>query len=455
MPVAPIGSALSGNNTTTSFSITLPPTEAGDIVVLEFTHRGTADGTIGGTFTETLTKKHEQLYASSAFSGQTYWARCVGDHDGETISVTGLTNSCAGIVTIYRGALATGDPLAAATIVGEANASGNETQAQITTTVDGAYVVLVVANSPDVAVTSPACTSPGALNIEAEKLNAGGTDTSICHASAEKATAGATGAFTWAQTNGASGSWAYAIEPEPEAPEAFELEAEPGSYAVTGAAAGLVAGIVMAAEVGAYAVAGAAAGFALEQNNAPGSYAVTGAAAEFAAAYVENAAPGSYALTGAAATFAIEATAAPGVYVLTGFEAELEFGALLGAFDINAEAGAYALTGAAAGLVAGYVLDAQPGSFSLTGFLAGLVAGYVVEAAPGVYVLTGAEAELLYEGPAGAYDLDAEPGVYVVTGFADGAMITEPVRGTATYTVGPGGRVRVIRVRVGGRHRDV
>ena len=77
----------------------------------------------------------------------------------------------------------------------------------------GAWVVLVVVNSPDLAVTPQTCTSPGALTARAERLSTGGTDTSIAHASAEKATAGATGAFTWAQTNAASGSWAYAIRP--------------------------------------------------------------------------------------------------------------------------------------------------------------------------------------------------------------------------------------------------
>lgn len=215
MAVTFIANALAAGNPTTSFTITLPATQAGDVICLDFTHRGTADGTFGGTFSGTFAKKHEQAYAAAAFSGLTYWARCTGDHSGETIDVAGLTNASAGVATIYRGAKASGDPLAAAVIVGEENASGNETQAQITTLVNGAWVVLVVANSPDVAVTSPACTSPGALGIRAEKLSTGGTDASIMHASAEKATAGATGAFTWAQTNGASGSWAYAIEPAP------------------------------------------------------------------------------------------------------------------------------------------------------------------------------------------------------------------------------------------------
>jgi len=209
-----IANALGGTTTTTSFSTTLPATQAGDIIVLEFAHRGTGNGTIGGTYSgPAFVLKHSQLFATSTFSGKTYWSRATGNHSGQTVTGSGLTDSCAAIVTIYRGALASGDPLADATVVGEQNASGNETQAQITTTTAAAWVVLVVVNSPDLAVATQACTSPGTLTERAERLSTGGTDSSIAHASAAKAAAGATGALTWTQTNAASGSWAYAIQP--------------------------------------------------------------------------------------------------------------------------------------------------------------------------------------------------------------------------------------------------
>ena len=226
MAISFIANALGGTTTTTSFTITLPATAAGDILILEYTHRGTANVTLGGTSITTdgltWTPKHDQLYATSTFSGKTIWTRCTGDHVGKTITggVTGTaaTDSVAAIVTQYHGCIQTSDPLAGATIIGEQNASANETQAEITTTVNGAYVVLVVVNSPDLAVTTQACTSPGALAARAERLSTGGTDTSIAHASALKASLGATGAFTWAQTNAASGSWAYALVPALEPP---------------------------------------------------------------------------------------------------------------------------------------------------------------------------------------------------------------------------------------------
>jgi len=222
-----IANALGGTTDTTSFSITLPATQAGDLIILEFSHRGTGNGTIGGTYTgPAFTLKHSQLFGSSAFSGKTYWSRATGDHAAQTVTGSGLTNACAAIVTIYRGTAASGDPLADATIVGEENASGDETQAEITTATDKAWVVLVVVNSPDLAVATQACTSPGTLTERAERLSTGGTDASIAHASAAKASAGATGALTWTQTNAASGSWAYAIKPNVTTPFADSRSAQ-------------------------------------------------------------------------------------------------------------------------------------------------------------------------------------------------------------------------------------
>jgi hypothetical protein len=107
MAISFVANALGGTTTTTSFSITLPATQAGDLIVLEFSHRGTGNGTIGGTYTgPAFALKHSQLFGASAFSGKTYWSRATGDHAGQTVTGSGLTNSCAAIVTVYRGALA-------------------------------------------------------------------------------------------------------------------------------------------------------------------------------------------------------------------------------------------------------------------------------------------------------------------------------------------------------------
>ena len=49
MAISFIANALGGTTTTTSFTITLPTTQLGDILILEYVHRGTANGTLGGT----------------------------------------------------------------------------------------------------------------------------------------------------------------------------------------------------------------------------------------------------------------------------------------------------------------------------------------------------------------------------------------------------------------------
>lgn len=210
-----VSNALGGTTTTTTFSITLPTTAANDLILLEFCHRGTGDGTIAGTYTgPAFALQHSQLFATSAFSGKLYWSRASGNHAGETVTGASLTDSCAAIVTVYRDVIATGNPFTgAATIVGEQNASGNETQAEITTLVANCMVCLTVLNSPDLAVAGQTATNPATLIERAERLSTGGTDASVAHASEVRTTAGATGALNWTQTNAASGSYAFALQP--------------------------------------------------------------------------------------------------------------------------------------------------------------------------------------------------------------------------------------------------
>jgi hypothetical protein len=226
--------ALGPTTSTTSVSVTLPATAAGDLLIFEYVHRGTGTGTIGGTSVSTggLTwnNKHDQLFGASAFSGHTYWTIATGDHSGQTVTASSLTNASAGIVTVYSGADQTA-PLDDATVVGEQNDSGDAGQAAITTATNGAWVVLVVVNSPDLAVSSQAAANL-TLTERAERLSTGGTDASIAHASGVLATAGSSGAFTWAQTNAASGSWAYAIKP------ALMVGSGSGTIAATGAGTG-------------------------------------------------------------------------------------------------------------------------------------------------------------------------------------------------------------------------
>jgi hypothetical protein len=205
-----IANALGGTTTTTSFTITTPAAQAeGDLMCLEFTHRGTGDGSVSDNSGDGVswTRKGEALFASSTFTTQHYYKRVTAAMagGGDTITVTGLTDACAGILTVYRGVVASGDPFRDWTA--EANASGNETHASVTTEA-GDWAVLVVGNSPDLAVTP---TAP--LVERAERLSTGGTDASVEHASFEDTAGGGSGSLAWTQTNAASGSIGYSIIP--------------------------------------------------------------------------------------------------------------------------------------------------------------------------------------------------------------------------------------------------
>jgi hypothetical protein len=205
---------------TTSFIIQLPSTQAMDLMLLEYVHRSTSTGDLfgsGGTGTS-WTLKHSQMFATSTFSGHLWYRRATGNHSSETISVSSLINSCAAHVAVYRGALESGDPLAAATVVGEQNASADEQQAGISTDRVSTFVCLVVLNAPDLAVATQSSIAIGSLTERADVQGTAGTDASIAHASALFTGTGDTSTFTWTQTNAASGSFAYAISPHTTSP---------------------------------------------------------------------------------------------------------------------------------------------------------------------------------------------------------------------------------------------
>jgi hypothetical protein len=196
-------------------------------------------------------------------------------------------------------------------------------------------------------------------------------------------------------------------------PADFPLNAEPGSYAVTGVTATPLASRLVDAAAGAYALTGLDAGVfrGFPLNAESGAYALTGAGAGILATRLLDANPGVYALTGIAATVVVGRVLAgdAGVYVLTGLDATLQ--GPVGAFVLVADPGSYALTGAVAAILAQRILTADPGAYFITGQLAALVASRVVSADPGVYALIGAEAALLAQRL-----LSADPGTYGLTG---------------------------------------
>jgi hypothetical protein len=113
--------------------------------------------------------------------------------------------------------------------------------------------------------------------------------------------------------------WAVTMELPPES-----INAQPGSYSVSGAVAGLLGDSLVNAAPGAYSVIGQAITPDIGLNAALGAYAVAGANAGLLVDALLSADPGVYVFTGSAAELVrgVDLVAEPGVYVLTGADAE-------------------------------------------------------------------------------------------------------------------------------------
>lgn len=195
---------------------------------------------------------------------------------------------------------------------------------------------------------------------------------------------------------------------------AFTLDAAPGSYVVTGAAADLLAARMINAAPGSYALTGSPAsllaGYVISANS--GVYDITGAIAGLLAGRAISADPGSYALTGVAASLlaARLLAADPGSYLIIGADTTLIFTSV-GNFVLSADAGIYAITGADAALLADRLLAANAGGYVLTGADAAPLAGRAINAEPGVYAITGLAAALIADRM-----MSANPGAYNIQG---------------------------------------
>jgi hypothetical protein len=203
-----------GTATTTQFFVALNAAgmQVGDLMILEFTHRGSGNGTVTDNSGDGVswTRKGGALFSASTFSVQVYYKRVTSQiaAGGTAVTVSGLTNSSCGGISAFRGAIASGDPFEA--FVAEANkAAGAETHAGVTTVTPNAWVGMANGTSPDTTITY---TAP--LVERHDRVSTGGTDTSYGNASYEKAATGATGTltFNWA-VNQVSAAIAYAITP--------------------------------------------------------------------------------------------------------------------------------------------------------------------------------------------------------------------------------------------------
>lgn len=202
-----ITSIIPSGDPTTGFTIVIPArTQANDILLLAITNRDstsdpstpTDDEAAGNVWVKIVSK------ANATANGSVWWKRAKAASPGSTITVGGATGSCAGVLSIYRGATRKATPYQNAT--GEANISANENHATFTPTVNDSLVCLYVFNTDDITITAnPTALNPKILTKRNEKLSTGGSHCACFHASGvqigEPTT---TGTLTWQQTNAAS-----------------------------------------------------------------------------------------------------------------------------------------------------------------------------------------------------------------------------------------------------------
>jgi len=228
-------------------------------------------------------------------------------------------------------------------------------------------------------------------------------------------------------TNKVEVSW---LEISPGA-GAATLNADSGSYSITGQDAALSALLNLSADAGSYAVTGqdAALNFIAQRDLSAdaGTYNINGQAAEFIRAIIWSADSGVYTLDGQAATLSLfkRLSADAGVYNITGQDAST----LKSSLDI-AETGSYFISGRAADLVVAKFVSADAGGYDISGQAAELLYPRSIDATSGAYVIDGQPATLttvtLFPNPA-----DVRAGVvYGPGGIYTGTLV---VRGAVIY----------------------
>lgn len=311
MAISLVGSATgAASNATTTDTITIPAgVQTGDVLLIALTSRDstndctvTDDDTGGNAWAKIVNQA-----AATNGCGQLWWKRATSGTASKTVTVGSGVGSLTCGLSYFRGG-ATGYPFG--TPVGEANASGNEVQAGITTTRVGSMVVHTVhcTSNDTLNPGNRTATSPTSIAEVWEDTSTGGNDCSTSLAAAIKAVADATGNISWSQTNGVGASIAIEIRANND-----DIDAQPGSFALTGVLATLAAGLLFNAEPDTFALSGVDAGlsFGYAFDAQPASFSLTGADVGLSKGFSFSVDPGAFAITGTAAEFRYFVPGAP------------------------------------------------------------------------------------------------------------------------------------------------
>jgi hypothetical protein len=188
--------------TTTGGTVAIPgDVVSGDILICAVTNRdATADPTVtdndvGGNSWALLDHHDDGTRGASV-----WWKRATGSTASKTITIAGCTGSCAFLTAAFSGRDTGATPYEA---VASSVATGTTTKSLpgITTSVADVDVVVCYFNVVnDLGNTGLVinATDPASMTV-VEHLSTGGSDCGCHFAPGTRATAGATGAFTWTQ----------------------------------------------------------------------------------------------------------------------------------------------------------------------------------------------------------------------------------------------------------------
>lgn len=217
--------------------------------------------------------------------------------------------------------------------------------------------------------------------------------------------------------------------------EAISLDAQPASFSLTGSNATTTITRSVVTSPASYAITGADAtltyvatalwqvswaemeipvgAVSLSLNAETGTFSLTGNAATLSATRVLNSAFGSYAISGSPATLqAVRLlNSSSGAYSVTGVAATLTYTPASRVLD--AASASYSLTGAAASLAVSRNLNLQSGSYSLTGSAATLARTLTLLASPASFVVAGSGCSLLV-----TRNVNLVNGTYTISGAA-------------------------------------
>lgn len=387
MAVAHRASATFASTTgTTGGSITIPAgVQASDDLYVLIVSRDHLSGTALPTCTDSDTGGNTwtRLGGTTDRKANLFWKKATGSTASKTVTIAGAVGSCTGGLSAFSGG-AEGDPTT--NLAFEDNASGNESHAGFTPANADSMICFGVLNATNdtLSVTVLACTNPGSLEPELwSRLSTGGSDCyAIFTARAQSGGPTATGNFTWAQTNSATKSVAFAVKPQPSSTGTLagqesgsDAAALAGTAATTGALSATEPSGDTAALAGATAIAGTTAAAESGADVFAGSGTVTDAGRSGDLAATESGAD-----TAAAAGFAgIEGT----------------FAAAESGTDQAGAAGAATISGSGAAIEAGADAFAAAGTAGTTGALAAAEAqadvAAIIGAVPSAGLLGAAE----------------------------------------------------------------